>query len=368
MGDAWINGRAAALDAATAEAARLLSASRMPVIAGLGADIAGARAAIALAERLGGVVDHMHSSAVLRDLAVMREAGLMVTTASEARLRADVLLLVGPGLTAAPVHWPQRLFTPVSGAQADHGLRRIVWLCPGRVRPPAPNVPVDVLGGDADELAGLLAALRARVASRPLGDLRVPAKSLDEAVATLKAAQFGVAVWSASGLDPLTIEMLFGLLNDLNAATRFSGLPLTLSDNAAGVLECCGWMTGFPMRTGFARGYPEHDPWRFDSTRLVDSGEADCALWISAYRAVQPTWKRRLPTIALMAADVTFRPPPRVRISVGAPGVDHDGVEHIDEFGVLGMVKARETSRAPSVAHVLARIAAALPESGAWPC
>ena len=45
------------------------------MIAGLGTDVAGARAAIALAERLGGVVDHMHAAAVLRDLAVMREAG-----------------------------------------------------------------------------------------------------------------------------------------------------------------------------------------------------------------------------------------------------------------------------------------------------
>ena len=50
-----------ALDAAIAEAARLLGASRLPVIAGLGTDVAGARAAIALAQRLGGVVDHMHS-------------------------------------------------------------------------------------------------------------------------------------------------------------------------------------------------------------------------------------------------------------------------------------------------------------------
>ena len=50
-------------------------------------------------------------------------------------------------------------------------------------------------------------------------------------------------------------------------------------------------MTGFPMRTAFGRGYPEHDPWRFDATRLVESGEADGALWISAYRATKPQWR-----------------------------------------------------------------------------
>ena len=79
-------------------------------------------------------------------------------------------------------------------------------------------------------------------------------------------------------------------------------------------------MTGFPMRTGFGRGYPEHDPWRFDATRLVESGEADCALWISAYRAAAPDWRRPLPMIALTGADADFRHAPRVHIDVGRPG------------------------------------------------
>src|SRR5689334_7977182 len=103
MGDARIDGGPVALATAIAEAAKLLAGSRLPVIAGLGADIAGARAAIALAQRIGGVVDHMHSDALMRDVAVMREAGAYVTTPSEARLRGDTLLLVGPGLVEA---WP----------------------------------------------------------------------------------------------------------------------------------------------------------------------------------------------------------------------------------------------------------------------
>ena len=98
MGEIRIDGSPAELAAATAQAARLLGASRLPVIAGLGCDIAGARAAIALARRLGGVIDHMHSDALLRDLDVAREAGMMVTTANEARLRADTVLAAGPGL------------------------------------------------------------------------------------------------------------------------------------------------------------------------------------------------------------------------------------------------------------------------------
>src|SRR6266849_6329990 len=89
--------------ATATEAAKLLKASRLPLVAGLGTDVDGARAAIGLAAQLGGVIDHMHSQALLRDLDVAREAGMMVITPNEAALRADTLLMVGPGLKTA---WP----------------------------------------------------------------------------------------------------------------------------------------------------------------------------------------------------------------------------------------------------------------------
>ena len=132
MGHAWIDGRPVALHAAIAEAARLLGASRVPVVAGLGTDIAGARAAIALAARSARPIDHMHSHAVLRDLDVMREAGMMITTPNEARLRADVVLLIGAGLVEAWPELPERLLVrPAMPQREDDAARRIIWLCPG---------------------------------------------------------------------------------------------------------------------------------------------------------------------------------------------------------------------------------------------
>ena len=47
-------------------------------------------------ERIGAVIDHMNADAVLRDLDVMRSSGVMLTTPTEARVRADTLLLAGP--------------------------------------------------------------------------------------------------------------------------------------------------------------------------------------------------------------------------------------------------------------------------------
>ena len=92
------------------------------LIAGLGTDIAGARAAITLADRIGGIVDHMHSDAVLRDLDVMRSSGVLITTPTEVHVRADTLLLIGPGFGEDWQELPSQLFAapPRSdGRQSD---------------------------------------------------------------------------------------------------------------------------------------------------------------------------------------------------------------------------------------------------------
>jgi formylmethanofuran dehydrogenase subunit B len=356
MVEAWVRGSAAELDAAIAEAAKLLAASRMPVIAGLGTDVAGARAAISLAQRIGGIVDHMHSAALLHDLDVMRQAGMMVTTPNEARLRADLLLLVGPGLTQAWPELPERLLSAPE--------RRVVWLCPGDAAEARALHNMVIVGRDPVELPILLAALRARCAGRPVAKTPIAANEIDVVANDLSKARFGVAVWSAAEHDELTIEMLCGLVKDLNENTRFSGLPLAPPDNAAGVQQVSGWMTGFPMRTGFARGYWEHDPWRFDTARLIESGEADCAVWISAYGAHAPPWTRKLPLIALGADPDRKRSD--VAIAVGLPRIDHAAVEYRSATATLGAVDARQPTNRITVADVVTRISAALPEGA--PC
>jgi len=312
----------------------------------------------------------MHSDALLLDLEVARESGMMVTTPNEAALRADTLLLIGRGLDAA---WPdlaKLLIARAPDPNLVQGPRKIYRLCPGS-RPEtldAGAALVEIVGRDPKDLTLLLAALRARIAGRPCGKPSVPQKTLDALAAGLTSAHFGVAVWSSSELDPLTIDMLCGVVKDLNATTRFSGLPLAPGDNAAGVLQACAWMTGFPVRTGFARGYPEHDPWRFEARRLVESGESDCVLWISAYRPAGPDWEEDLPTIVLTDRDARFRRPPRVHIAVGRPGLDHDAVEQMAATGTLACVEATKKSETISVARAITQIALALETGRAWPC
>jgi formylmethanofuran dehydrogenase subunit B len=372
---ASIDGAPASLDDAAAAAARLLAQSAQPLITGLGADIDGARAAIMLAERVGGVIDHTHSAALLRDLNSMRETGVMLTTPGEAFVRADVVLLVGDSLTET---WPdlaERLLEPPARPEGVDVVRRIVWL--------APQADAIISGFDGDieifaaglgaTLAVNLAALRARVKNRPIANPRLarsglPLSALDSIATAIKAARSGVAVWTAASLGALEIEMIHGLVRDLNETTRFSTLPLAPPDNGAGVLAACGWMTGFPMRTGFGAGAPLHDPWRFDAERLVASRETDCVLWISAFGAAPPAWLSAVNLIAACEPTAKFVREPNVRIAVGRPGVDHDAVMYSSDAGTLVAARASERSAAPSVAEALDRIAACLAEASAPRC
>lgn len=369
MNRAWIGGRSVSLEDAVSQAALVLGRSRQPVVAGLGTDVEGARAAVALAARLSGAVDHMHSTALLRDIDCARQTGVMITTPVEARVRADLLLLVGSDLEKT---WPELFATlclTTATPQDEAIARRLIWICPGRLAHRADfGGKLETLGQEVGQALPLIACLRARVNGRNSNPTGIAAKKIDQLVTLLRSAKFGVAVWTAQQLDDLTIEMLNGLVRDLNAETRFTSLPLAAQDNAAGVLAACGWMTGFPMRTGFGRGFAEHDPWRFDAKRLVESGEADCALWISAYRSVAPDWQVDLPIIALTGESAIFRRPPDVQIEIGRPGVDHTSIGYLAKTGTLAAIGAGIDKRANSVADIIGQIVQFLPDSNAWPC
>ncbi len=359
MEHAWISGKPTTLDAAIAEAAKLLGASTSILIAGLGTDVAGARAAIRLAQRTGAVIDHMNSESVLRDLEVVRTSRVMMTTPTECHVRADTLLVTGPMGNAA---CDQLLEHVIGNDRTKNGnRRRLIWLCPGRdVLNMANRIQAMPVGRDQKDLPILLSALRAYVGDRPAGKTSVSSKQLRQIAATLKQSRFGTAVWSSAELDSLVIEMLCGLVSDLNATTRFSGLPLAPADNAIGVLHVCSWMTGLPMRSSFGCGFSQHDPWLFDSRRLVASGEVDCVVWISAFRNEPPPWRTALPMIALTAPGNLFTRPTRVQITVARPGVDDSAVQYLAATGTLAAFAAAKRTDVISVSDVITRITATI--------
>jgi formylmethanofuran dehydrogenase subunit B len=334
---------------AVAAAARLLGASRSAVVAGLGTDVAGARAAVTLARAVGGAVDHMDAGAALANLDVMRRAGWIVTTPLQTRARADTVLLVGPGLSKA---WPEmadRLALD-EGPTVTGGVRRVLHLFSDRSGEVA-----------AEKVLPALGALRAILAGRAVTLDAASTARLRKLAAALSEARFGVAVWAPGVLDTLAVEMLCGLVADLNRTTRFAGLPLAVANGAEAVMQAVAWSSGFPVRVGFAGAAPVHDAWRFDAARMVASGEADVAVWISAFSGLVPEWGDAVPTIALVPPGTSFRSPPAVVFEVGCPGRDHDAMLFDPALGGIAFAAASGGGGA-SVAGTLGAITAALPK------
>ena len=358
MSETWVNGKPASLGEAVAAAATLLRASRQAVIAGMGADMAGTRAAILLAEKLGAAFDHMHAAHLFADLDVLRSSGAMLTTPNEVRRHADTVVLVGT--KAAQYAGLPRLLGPAHpDLSLQDGARHIISLAPAppACAPASQNISVDVA-----HLPAVISALLCALRGKPFGPAPMPADAIHALAASLRSAKFGAVLWSADEFpnDPMLPFLLTELVTALNDTTRFCALPLAPQGNGAGVVQTAAWMTGFPMRTSFARGWPEPDEWRFDAARMVQTGEADAAVWISAYEDAAPAWAGKAPLIALTGAATRFAKPPQVRITVGKPGIDHDGVELSAETTTFVPVTASAPSALPSAAHVLTLVHAAL--------
>src|SRR5579875_2916137 len=171
----------------------------------------------------------------------------------------------------------------------------------------------------------------------------------------LRNAQFGVVIFSAGELDALALEMLAGMIEDLNAKTRFFALPIPAPGNAVGVVHALAAQSGYPVRIGFARGEAEHDPWRFDAARMAASGETDLVLWIGERL---PEWAEKVRLMALVPEGAALAPMPEVVLFAGKPGSDHDAVLYDPELGTLAF--RRGAGRYPSAAEILQSITKAV--------
>ena len=352
-GDAtpMVAGATASLEDATARAAQRLGRSALPLFAGLGTDVAGMRAVLALAERTGGILDHAGASGLLANIRAWQDGGTVTTTLAEVRNRADLVLVVATDVAAVASRFPERCLAPATGLFGPIS-RRIVHLGPGRPLPAA-----DILPCPADRVAEVLAVLRAlaagrRIAAETAGGIAMAA--LAALARSLQAATYPVIVWAARDLPErhldLTVGAIAGLLRDLNAKGRCCGLPLTGPDNIVGVNQVCAWQTGVPLRTSLASGAPDHDPARWSTSALL--GVADCLVWISTLgKQAPPAW--RGPCIALVWPGQPVPAGAEVVIPVGTPGLDHAGsVYRTDGVVALPLRRLRDTGL-PAAAVVL---------------
>lgn len=368
-----IQGRDVTLEEAIAHAAGLLKDARLPVFSGFGTDVNETRAAIALIDRCRGIFDQMTARLGLRNLLVLADSGWMTTTLAEVKNRADVLVVFGTDPEGPFPRFFERFVWPSETLFGqDVSQRQIIFI--GRApsgtaaRSPDGREPeVHVCDpSDFPLVAGALAALANGVELKAQDVGGIPVSVLRSVIDRLKAASYGVVSWAAGQIDidhaELTIQRLTKAIVALNQTTRCAGLPLGGQDGDRTASQVAAWLSGYPTRVSYQKGYPHYDPYHHSADRLLANGEADLLVWVSSLNANSPP-EAKVPTIVIGRSGMTFTQEPDVFIPVGVPGIDFQGhMYRCDNVVALPLYQVRKSSL-PRASKVLKDIEMALDAS-----
>ena len=369
---ACVDGKKVSLDVAVAQAAELLRGSNQPVIGGCASDVNGMRGVMALADKSGAVVDNINFTAARRNFLALQDTGWMNTTLAEIKNRCDLLLIVGVDLEGfAPRFFERYLWNKESMFLDDTSQRNVVYLgkAPSGDHSTSPaGVKAKVLECAEADLPEVMAVLRASVKSKKIvaeSVCGIAVSDLQIVADQLKAAKYSVVTWAAGALDydqaELTVQMLSEMVKDINIMnTRCSGFPLGGKEGDQTANQVCGWTSAYPARARFSSGFPEYDPFLYDSNAMLANGEADVLVWVQAFNIASVPPITELPTIVVARSGMTFAKQPAVFIPVGTPGIDHAGHAYrLDNVVAIRLKKLRD-SGLPSTADVLNAIERAL--------
>jgi formylmethanofuran dehydrogenase subunit B len=363
-----VDGHPVGLDTALAAAARLLSASRQPLFAGLGSDVAGSRALYPLACATGAIWDSAGGDALVQGLRALQDRGQFTTTLAEVRTRADLIVfvgglptdvapLIGTRLGIGDAQVPQR-HVVVLGPSAGDDQTLAGWAGPGV------SVESVALEGDLFDTVSLLCAL---VAQRPA----VAAPDALRALADrLRAARYGVLVGAPPRLPAqgaLIVESVHQIVGHLNRKTRAAALWVGGGNGAATANQVFAWLSGLPVRSRAGPRGLEHEPLRFGATRLLDDGAVDTLLWVASFDAQSAPPATTLPLVVLghPAQAERCRRPGAVFIPISTPGIGSAGHVFRTDGTVLMPLHAVRPDGLPGVGDVARRLLQALPNRSA---
>lgn len=357
------------MDSTLERAAALLAQARFPVFGGLYTDMKGAAAALALAQKLGGVIDHGASTGISRAARLMRETGATPASLGEVRNRADTIVIIGDGPRARDPELLSMLFPAHKGLPRPGDKPRELILLGTKKGKTPKGLKVTEIGAKTPvpELVALLGAA-VRENGFELRD-KALAKKIEAAGARLRESAFTVFVYDPGELEEPVLHTVLEAVRHLVKTTRAATLSLAAPGNGEGVNLCSTWTCGLPVRTSFAREVPETGIWAYDTARLLKSGEADALVWIDALdgESTAPPTKafRGVPAVVLSATGAKAGRDDVV-IDVGAAASEHDAALFLPPIAGIGMVKARAKNKdKPSVADVLNSISALIDAKGA---
>jgi formylmethanofuran dehydrogenase subunit B len=345
---AEMDGQPAAFESALDRAADILRGARAPLIYGLSrSNTEGQQAAIALADRLGAIIDTTASLGHAPAILALQEAGESTCTLGEVKNRADLVIFWGSDpIESHPRHFERYSADPpgefLPGGRKD---RTIVVV---DIRPTASSALADVFvqveaGHDFEVLWTLRGLIRGQEPP-PGAFLGASLDALHDLAQRMKTCRFGIVFFglglSRTHLGHRSVEALLRLVTDLNTFTRFYARRMRVSGDVAGADSVLAWQTGYPFSVSLARGYPRFRPGEFTAHDLLLRGEVDVCLLIGSFgvRRFSPSAVanlQRIPTIVLDPPTMESLTPPTVRFTIALPGIHVPGTAYrMDEVPI----------------------------------
>lgn len=366
-----VSGKTVSLDEAVKAAADLIRNSNLPMYGGLATDVEGMRAVMALADQSGGVVDHALSEAQYRNFKVLQTSGWVMTTLTETRNRADLIVIVASDLHKIHPRFFERVVNPEASVLSDDPPKRtIVFLGKGLDQSGLKGTRIgEVVTLDCElaDVGEIIAALRVMVRGGALPAKTIaglPRADVEALAERLLAASYGVFAWAPPSLNfpsaDLTVQQVSELVKDLNVKGRAAGLALAGNEGAVTAAAVCAWQSGYPLRTSYASGKPDYDAVNYAIPRMLAAKDGDVLLWLASFTADIAVPETKIPTIVLGTPGLKMAQPATVFIPVGTPGADHAGrLVRVDNVVSLPLRNLHRSSL-PRAADVLSAIQRAL--------
>ena len=354
-------------DVAVRRAVELLSQSRRPLIYGLsGVSVEAQRISVALAERLGGVID---PSGSWNSLHALQSVGEATATLGEIYSRADLVIV----WSADPVATHPRFIANFSPRRVAGGNRELTLISIGEHRTETASLADQFLTIHPDSACDGMNVLRALVRGLPLDDMEV---ALRTGVALtdwqslgdrLKQAKYAAIIYDSgrnSAAARQFTEALHSLVRDLNTTTRCVCLHLTAGESLVGAENVLAWQTGFSRAVDFSRGFPRLDPAIYSTENLLEQPAVDLLMIVGEESLDQfgDAARRRLqslPAIVMDWRDTELLRHAEVSLPIAPPGVAARGTYFRCDGVPLTLRPAIESPQ-PSDREVLIEILAAL--------
>ena len=240
----------------------------------------------------------------------------------------------------------------------------------------ASDIFLQVRPGKDFELITILRAMikDEGVTDEQIAETGLTREGLDDFVARMKAAKFGVFFFgmglSMTRGKHMNSAALLTLAAEMNAFTKFVAMPMRGHGNVTGADVIMRWQTGYPFGISFNRGYPRYNPGEFSTVDVLVRGDTDCALIIGADPGAtmpQPAIDHlaKVPTIVLDPHVTHTSKLAKVHITTAPAGISAPGTAYrMDEIPMP--LRPALQSPYPTDEEVLRRIKEAIAKKPDW--